>query len=357
MPPTGVFVRTSLNVQLGATHRASQLINALIVLMISVVAMPVFSYLPQASVAGLLVMASVRMAPVKYIMELWRNDKGSFAVLIFTTLVCVFLDPVYGLVVGMVIALLRDAAETAVADSRLTIAVRAQTSGTEDEPTSDLSDDKVSIDIDPHGDAHPGFKMLRQSSPGDETKVLKSDEGEKPCGGGGTTTVHLSEDFDASINLANKPSPITRLINMLMAKSHGAQAKSKSSVGISDMHGAVLLYEPIGPIVYLAADRHQTRLQALIKQKPEAVLVSLENVTRVDVDGSMALGKAIGHMQKAGITVHVVQPNSLQSDVLSKATWFEKLRRENHVFANQADALRWRSPAKVQAKEEEEVEM
>ena len=32
----------------------------------------------------------------------------------------VFLDPVYGLVIGMVVALLRDAAETARAESRVT---------------------------------------------------------------------------------------------------------------------------------------------------------------------------------------------------------------------------------------------
>merc|ERR1712070_320624 len=113
--------------------------------------------------------------------------------------------------------------------------------------------------------------------------------------------------------------------------------KSESNSGVSDIRGAVLLYEPIGPIVYLAADRHQARLQALIKQNPEVVLVSLEHVTRVDVDGSTALGKAICQLQKAGIIVHVVQPDSLQSDILSKATWLQKLRGENLVFANQAD--------------------
>merc|ERR1712151_599175 len=113
IPPTGVFVRTSLNVQLDATHRLSQIINAMFVLLIAVVAMPAFSYLPQASVAGLLVFASVRMAPISYITSLWRKDKGSCAVLVFTTLVCVFRDPVEGLVVGMIIALLRDAAGTA----------------------------------------------------------------------------------------------------------------------------------------------------------------------------------------------------------------------------------------------------
>lgn len=42
----------------------SQFINAVAVFLIFVVAMPVFSYLPQAAVAALLVFASIRMAPV-----------------------------------------------------------------------------------------------------------------------------------------------------------------------------------------------------------------------------------------------------------------------------------------------------
>ena len=36
LPPTGVFVRTSLNVQLRATHRMSQMINAIAVFLIFV---------------------------------------------------------------------------------------------------------------------------------------------------------------------------------------------------------------------------------------------------------------------------------------------------------------------------------
>merc|ERR1719461_2653884 len=42
MPPTGVFVRTALNFQLGATHKMSQVVNALVDLIISVAVMPVF---------------------------------------------------------------------------------------------------------------------------------------------------------------------------------------------------------------------------------------------------------------------------------------------------------------------------
>lgn len=86
------FSRSSFiisKVQLQATHRMSQLINAIAVFLIFVVAMPVFSFLPQAAVASLLVFASIRMAPVSYITMLWRNDRRSCLLLMMTTCICV----------------------------------------------------------------------------------------------------------------------------------------------------------------------------------------------------------------------------------------------------------------------------
>ena len=41
LPPTGVFVRTSINQSLGANHRISQFMNAIMVLIVTAVALPV----------------------------------------------------------------------------------------------------------------------------------------------------------------------------------------------------------------------------------------------------------------------------------------------------------------------------
>jgi len=109
MPPTGVFVRTSLNVSLGATHRFSQTLNACVVAIISLALMPVFSYIPQPTIAAILVVASVRMFPRTYLMKLWREDKSALALCLVTAAVCVGEDPVIGLAVGMAIALLAQA--------------------------------------------------------------------------------------------------------------------------------------------------------------------------------------------------------------------------------------------------------
>jgi len=106
MAPTGVFVRTSLNTSLGATHRFSQTLNAVVVALISLALMPLFSYLPQATIAAILVVAAIRMTPVKYMIKLWGEDKGSLALCLVTALICVGEDPVIGLAVGMMIALL-----------------------------------------------------------------------------------------------------------------------------------------------------------------------------------------------------------------------------------------------------------
>lgn len=116
MPPTGVFVRTSLNVTLGATHRFSQFLNATVVLIIFMAAMPVFQFLPQATIASMLVVASIRMTPMTYLKKLWRENKGDLALCLVTALICVFYDPVLGLAAGAVIALLLGAMKTLVAE-------------------------------------------------------------------------------------------------------------------------------------------------------------------------------------------------------------------------------------------------
>jgi SulP family sulfate permease len=50
LPCTGVFVRTNVNLMNGATHPLSQFMNAVMVLIVTAVAMPVFSYVPMRMV-------------------------------------------------------------------------------------------------------------------------------------------------------------------------------------------------------------------------------------------------------------------------------------------------------------------
>jgi len=314
MPPTGVFVRTALNFGLGATHKLSQLLNALVVLIISVAAMPIFSYLPQASVAALLVYASVRMMPVHYTMDLWRNDKGSCALLIVTALICVFMDPVYGLIVGMIVALLRDAAETAAADARLTMLgqVRKGIANAAGKPVDDEAD------LNEGGDV--GFQ--RGVSAGSQRSLR-------------------TIDYDVETGLRGRPSPIALLMTMLQSLTGTSKQASNADATIEgDLAGGVILYEPIGPVVYLAADRHCARLKGLLTQKtkPTSVVLSLELTPRVDVDGSTALDKGIKHLRDAGVPVKLVVPPQLKTGVLGRAGWLAGLEKEGQVFQHRRDA-------------------
>ncbi|CAE7380653.1 yvdB [Symbiodinium necroappetens] len=297
LPPTGVFVRTSLNVQLGATHRLSQMINAIAVFLIFVVAMPVFSYLPQAAVAALLVFASIRMAPVHYIAKLWRTDKKSCFLLVLTSLICIFVDPVYGLIVGMVVALLRNAAETARAESRVTL---------------------------------------------DKAEMAVSDTGTPLSSQHGALSHWATSSFDDAANLAVKPSPLTRIKQLIERFACGkppvehsnALHRHKTFQGFK-----TVLYEPMGSVTFLCASKHLSRLQALLDKKPTRLIISLEHVTRIDIDGSDNLAKAVKEIKDAECDVRLVVPELLlQGVILQKALWVDQLRTEGRIYNTVADA-------------------
>jgi len=111
-PCTGVLVRTAVNVSSGATHKTSQFINSLIVLSIVLVLMPVFSYIPMACIASILITSSCRLVPKKIIAQYWNLDKANFGILLLTTASCVFIDGAMGLLIGAMVALLRNAIQS-----------------------------------------------------------------------------------------------------------------------------------------------------------------------------------------------------------------------------------------------------
>jgi len=303
MPPTGVFVRTALNFSLGATHKLSQIMNALIVLIVSVVAMPIFSYLPQASVAALLVFASLRMIPMHYIKELFHTDKKNLVLLVVTTLICVFMDPVYGLVIGMVIALLRDAAETALADSRLTQMSKHTRADVEDAPIA-----LEGTEVESQGDMAPASPRSMWTA-----------------------------DFDATSNKGKSSSPITLATNLV--STYVLKTAKAEKVDASVEKGCYVLYEPVGPVVYLSADRHVERMKQFIKAEVASVILSLELVTRVDCDGSESLAKGVKQMQTAGIDVWLVLPSKLKVGLLARAAWVKDMAKKGRLTEHRTDAV------------------
>lgn len=62
-PCTGVLVRTAVNISSGATHKTSQFINAIVVMIMIFVVMPVFTFIPMPVIASILVCSAWRLIP------------------------------------------------------------------------------------------------------------------------------------------------------------------------------------------------------------------------------------------------------------------------------------------------------
>ena len=115
VPCTGVLIRTNVNIQTGATHKTSQFINAVCIFLIVILCMNVFSYIPMAVIAAILMTSACRLVPKKIMAQLWRVDKFEFFVLIFTWLICVFKDGAVGLLVGSFLSFLKQSEKTSQA--------------------------------------------------------------------------------------------------------------------------------------------------------------------------------------------------------------------------------------------------
>ena len=111
-PCTGVLIRTNVNIQTGATHKISQFINAVIVFFIVVLLMNVFTYIPMAVIAAILITSACRLVPKAIIKQLWNVDKFEFWILIITWLVCVFKDGAVGLMLGAFLSFLKQSEKT-----------------------------------------------------------------------------------------------------------------------------------------------------------------------------------------------------------------------------------------------------
>lgn len=123
-PCTGVLVRTGVNITAGSTHKTSQFLNAIAVLIITLIFMPAFVYTPMPCIAAILIVSASRLIPFKIMAELIRCDPPEFIILIFTTALCVFIDGAFGLMVGGVISILRTAIK-----SQNSISAKTRTEG------------------------------------------------------------------------------------------------------------------------------------------------------------------------------------------------------------------------------------
>jgi len=97
---TGTIARTATNVRAGAHGPIAGMLHAMFVLLFVLIAAPLASYIPLASLAGVLAVVSWKMIERHAIATLFRSSWGDAAVLLVTLFLTIFRDLTEAIVVG-----------------------------------------------------------------------------------------------------------------------------------------------------------------------------------------------------------------------------------------------------------------
>ncbi len=104
LPVTGVIVRSSANVQSGATTRWSAVMHGVWLLVTVAFAPFVLEIIPVASLAGVLVYVGYKLVNVAAIRELWAKSRGDVAVYGVTLVSIVATSLLTGLIIGVALS-------------------------------------------------------------------------------------------------------------------------------------------------------------------------------------------------------------------------------------------------------------
>ena len=115
MPATGAIARTNVNVRSGAITRVSAMVHSIFLLLIVVFLAPIFSNIPSAAIAGVLIGTSFRIFNKASMLEIFRSSKSNIFIYIITALVTVSIDLIWGITVGIALYLIVDQFKRAIA--------------------------------------------------------------------------------------------------------------------------------------------------------------------------------------------------------------------------------------------------
>lgn len=105
-PVAGGFSRTAVNVQAGARTPLSSLVTAALIGLTLIALTPLFTHLPIAVLAAIIMLAVFGLIDLATARRLWRTSKSDFAVLALTFLATLQLGITPGIGVGVAVALL-----------------------------------------------------------------------------------------------------------------------------------------------------------------------------------------------------------------------------------------------------------
>ena len=100
-PATGAIARTSVNVRSHAHTRFASMVHSIVLLLIILIAAPIFSQIPQAAIAGVLIGTSIRILNPANLKELLQTTKGEIAVFAITAISTISIDLIWGIAIGI----------------------------------------------------------------------------------------------------------------------------------------------------------------------------------------------------------------------------------------------------------------
>lgn len=295
MPPTGVFVPTSVNQRAGATHGTSQALQGVILLLVTGTCMFIFSYMPLAAVAAILATASLRMVPWAYCYFLVTKHWKTFVLLLTVALLSFGIDSVAGLVFGTIVSLLVTARETSRGHAKLYVTAQGGKKNPDGTP------EMLNIDARNLDSAMPVAHKHKSSS-----AELAFEQGA------------IFSHFDDS---SQRPKSISLKTRM------------------SSTAQRVYLYEILGQMDYLGCERHTQRLQALIQETPLAVVLGLQNVPWIDTDGLEAFAFIANEFQEGKVTFFLGGAREEVLEAFEAEEWFQHLKKTGRVLDSVAAAL------------------
>ncbi|MFL9710766.1 SulP family inorganic anion transporter [Methylobacillus sp. Pita1] len=105
LPMTGVIVRSSANVEAGATTRVSTILHGLWLLLFISIFLFTLEYIPVATLAGVLVYTGYKLAYPKVAKELLAYGKAELAIYIITIITIVSFNLLAGVVTGLALSI------------------------------------------------------------------------------------------------------------------------------------------------------------------------------------------------------------------------------------------------------------
>ena len=102
-PATGAIARTSVNVRSHAHSRMAAMIHSIALLFIILIAAPLFTQIPAAAIAGVLIGTSIRILNPANLKELLRTTNAEIFIYVVTAVSTIAIDLIWGITIGITV--------------------------------------------------------------------------------------------------------------------------------------------------------------------------------------------------------------------------------------------------------------